>query len=182
MKGWHGVLVVLITVLTNGGCGEPPASQRRKEAATLTASVERFRPQYVPAVDAENLLRAQTLEWLNGPAVSAPRSQAVADARNLTEQWSRVYFVPRHMHEQLRFDTYQSKTVCDVQRRLLAHLKRRYFELHDYQRYVKYAAESEMHHTPPGRLPRQLKKFRARLEARRPAEDEITAILESLAK
>jgi hypothetical protein len=96
------------------------------------------------------------------------------------DRWAAVYFGPRYMHERLRFDRYSSAEVRTVQSKLLAHLKRRYFELHDYQRYAQRAGESEMHRTPAGRLPRQLEEFRARLEVRRPAVDEIGPLLAAL--
>jgi len=96
------------------------------------------------------------------------------------DRWAKVYFTPRHMHEQLRSDTYQTHTVRAVQQQMLAHLKRLYFELHDYQRYAQHAAESTMHQTPPGRLPPALMEFEQRLSTRSPGRDEITPLLDSL--
>jgi hypothetical protein len=146
----------------------------------LEASFERYRAGYLKAIADENHLASQTLIWLKGAAVTADRTRAVAEARRYRDHWARVYFVFRHMHEQLRFDEYAASDVRNVHRQLLDGLKRRYIELHDYQRYAQYAAESEMHHTPAGRLPRELDEFRARLEARPPAANEIGPLLASL--
>jgi hypothetical protein len=96
------------------------------------------------------------------------------------DRWARVYFVPRYMHGQLRIDEYSSEQVKAVQGLLLDHLRRRYFELHDYQRYAQHASESEMHRAPPGRLPKELEEFRNRLRARVPSVDEIARLLASL--
>jgi hypothetical protein len=149
----------------------------REESAKLRASIEKFRSEYSQAIDTENQLCAQTLDWLRGRAVTAPRSLAVSEARAFRDRWGKVYFVPRWMHEQLRYDRYSSPEVKAMQARVLNHLKQRYFELHDYQRYAQHASESAMHHAPVGYLPGQLQEFQLRLESRLPATDELDAML-----
>ena len=161
-------------------CPFKPAEPVRQQVERLRASWEAHLPAYAASIEAENRLIPETIAWLKGSAVTAPRGQAAAEARRLMDRWARVYFVPRHMHEQLRFDAYSSARVTAVQKRLLAGLQRRYFELHEYQRYAQHAAESEMYNTRAGRLPRELEEFRTRLEARRPAVDEIRPLLEEL--
>jgi hypothetical protein len=162
------------------GCSGPSPEETRREAMRLRASVEKYRSDYLNAVAAENRLAPETLAWLNGPAITAGRTQAVSDARRFMDLWARVYFAPRHMHEQLRLDEYSSPRVRAAHEIMLNRLKRRYFELHDYQRYAQHASESEMHHTPAGRLPKQLEEFRNRLQTREPAADEIGPLLDSL--
>jgi hypothetical protein len=151
-----------------------------EEAARLRASVEKFSSEYRQAIDAENRLRPETLAWLRNSAMTASRAEAARDARSLMDRWATVYFVPRWMHEKLRYDRYSSTEVRAMQARVLGHLKRRYFELHDYQRYAQYASESAMHYTPVGYLPAQLKEFELRLEERPVATDELGGMLAEL--
>lgn len=172
--------VCLLLAAALAGCGPPSPEQVRQEAARLRRSFDKHRPAYLRAIEATSLLVPESLAWLNGPATTAPRAQAVAEAHRLTERWARVYFAPRYIHEQLRHDEYSTPQVRAAHRRLLSLLKQRYFELHDYQRYAQHAAESSIHGAAPGRLPQPLQEFRRRLEARRPAVDEVTPLLDSL--
>jgi hypothetical protein len=112
--------------------------------------------------------------------MTEPRAQAVADTHMVMERWAKMHFVPRHMHEQLRFAEYSREDVKRVQRRMLDLLRRDYIEYHDYQRYAQRAAESTMHQMPQGKLAPQLVEFRTRLETRRPSEDWLTPLLASL--
>ena len=137
-------------------------------------------PGHLASIATEERLVAETLAWLNGTAVTAPRTQAVREARHWMDRWARVYFVPRYMHEQLRYDHYSSPRIKAVQQQLLDHMKQRYVELHDYQRYAQRASESNMHNTQAGRLPPQLVEFRQRLEVRAPAADRIGPLLATL--
>jgi hypothetical protein len=172
------ICFALLTALT--GCGDPSPEAVRREATRLQASVEKHRSDYLHAIAAENRLAPETLAWLKGAAITAARTYAVSDARRYMDRWARVYFGYRYMHQQLRSDEYASPRVRGVHREILEHLKRRYFETHDYQRYAQHASESEMYHTPAGRLPRQLREFRNRLEAQPPAVDEIGPLLDGL--
>jgi hypothetical protein len=168
--------VVIALLAISAGCARHTESAH-DQAARLRGSIERYRAEYLKAIESENRLIPETLAWLSGDAVFATRSRATADARVFMDRWARVYFAPRYMHEQLRFDRYTSPEVRRVQEQILGHLKRRYFELHDYQRYAQHASQSEMHRTAAGRLPRQLEEFRSRLQSRRPAGDEIAPLL-----
>jgi hypothetical protein len=168
---------VLLLVLA--GC-TPEGETERDQAARLRSSVDKFRSEYREAIKVENQLIAETIAWLRGSARSAPRAHAIADARVFMDRWAKVYFVPRWMHEKLRYDQYSSVAVKAVQARVLDYLKRRYFELHDYQRYAQHASESEIQRTPVGYLPEDLKEFQLRLEARQPATNEIDAMLAAL--
>jgi hypothetical protein len=159
------------------GCRHSSTAPVQAEAASILASAEKFYGEYVESIDAENKLISLTISWLHGDALTAARTHALSDARRLTDRWARVYFVPRHMHEKLRFDEYSSTQVKGIQRQMLAVLKRRYFELHEFQRYAQRSAESEIQGTPAGRLPQGLLEFRNRLEARTPAIDEIGPML-----
>ena len=173
---WFAALLLV------AGCTARSPEAAHDEQVRLRRSLEKHHGRYVASIETENRLVTETLAWLNGNAISASRAQAVAEARRLTDRWSRVYFVPRYMHEELRFDKYSSAQVRAVQRQMLDRLKRHYFQLHDYQRYAQNAAESEMHHTPPGRLPRELEEFRSGLESREPSVDEIRPLIEFLKK
>lgn len=170
-------IVVLLALL--GSCRSHPQERLPEQAARLRSAFGKYRAEYLASIDAENRLIAETLLWLNGNAVTAPRAEAAAEARRLMDRWARVYFVPRYMHAQLRLDRY-SPPIQAVQQRLLERLKRRYFELHDYQRYAQSAWESGMHNTRAGRLPKELEEFRSRLGARAPAVDELWPLLDSL--
>jgi hypothetical protein len=169
--------VVLAALLA--ACGTSP-QETREQSARLRASIEKYRAEYLQSIETENRLIPETIVWLAGSALTAPRAQAVAEARDFMDRWARVYFVPRYMHGQLRSDEYSSAEVKELQRRMLDGLKRRYFELHDYQRYAQYASESEMGHTPAGLLSKELQEFRKRLQARAPAVDEIGPVLNAL--
>lgn len=162
------------------GCGAPSPEEVRREAAQLRRTWGRHHADYLRSVEGANRLVPETLAWLDGPARHAPRAEASAGAQRIAERWARVYFGPRYMHEQLRFEKYASMEAHQAQGRLLDHLKRTYFELHDYQRYAQYAGETSMHGAPPGTLPPRLQEFRNRLAARAAAVDEITPVLESL--
>jgi len=170
---------VRLLALLLGGCAPLPMPEPG-EAARLRASIEPFLPGYRQAIAAENRLCADTLAWLRGSAIAAPRTQAVSEARVLTDRWARVYFVPRWMHGNLHLHEYSSPPVKAVQTRVLQHLRRRYFEFHDFQRYAQQAPETVMHHTPAGRLPAQLQEFQLRLEARHAAAAELDAMLAAL--
>ena len=164
------------------GCSTRAPESERDQAARLQASYAIHFAGHEASIGTENRLLAETLAWLNGTAVTAPRAQAVQEARRWMDRWAKVYFVPRYMHEQLRYDEYRAPRVKAVQRQLLEHMKRRYFELHEYQRYAQNASESGFHNTPPGRLPQQLVEFRQKLEARAPAVDRIGPLLATLAQ
>lgn len=170
----------LAVVVVLAGCRSGPVASVHEEAARLRTSFEKYAAAYRESVEAENRLRAATIGWLKAGAVTASRTQAISEARQVTDRWARIYFVPRHMHEQLRFDVYASTEVRAVQQQMLEHLKRRYFELHEYQRYAQAASETEMHHMPAGRLAVELVEFRSRLEGRRPAVDELGPFLATL--
>jgi hypothetical protein len=173
--------VWLLSLLVLGaGCSHPSPEAAQGEETRLKSSLEKYYPEYLAAIESENRLVLETLDWLNGNAIRAPRTQAVAEARAFMDRWARVYFVPRYMHGQLRAHRYRSAHAAAVHQRLLNGLKRRYFELHDYQRYAQYASESEMHHTPPGRLPRELDEFRSRLQFRARAIDEVGPLMKAL--
>jgi hypothetical protein len=154
----------------------------RDQAARLRASYSKHLAEHHASIGTENRLIGETLEWLNGTAITAPRSQAVREARQLMDRWAKVYFVPRYMHEQLRYDKYSGFRVKAVQQQLLDHIKQRYFERHDYQRYAQHASESGLNNTPAGRLPPGLVEFRQRLEVRAPAVDGIGPLLATLAE
>ena len=162
------------------GCSTRPAESERDQAARLRASYQKYLDDHLASIEAETRLTAETLVWLNGSAVTAQRAHAQQEARQFMERWAKVYFVPRYMHEQLRYDAYSSPRVKAVQQQLLGHMKQRYFELHDYQRYAQYASESGLHKSPPGRLPPQLVEFRQRLQVRAPAVDRIGPLLAAL--
>jgi hypothetical protein len=176
--GHWGAAALLAAALA--GCGPPSAERVSEEASRLRKSFEKRHPDYLQSIEGANELAPETLAWLDGAAITAPRAQAVSDAHRFAEKWARVYFGPRYMHEQLRFDEYSAPEVHQAQGQALDHLKRWYFELHDYQRYAQHAAESSMHGAPPGVLPPQLQEFRRRLQARARSVDEITPVLESL--
>jgi hypothetical protein len=161
-------------------CSGPSPDAIREEKARLRASIEKFYADYKAATLGEKQIVADSLAWLDGPAISAPREQAVAGARRLMDRWAVIYFVPRYMHEQLRFDRYSSGEARAAHRKILDDLKKRYFEWHDFQRYAQYASETELHRTPPGRLPPQLQEFRSRLQSRAPAVDEIGPVLDAI--
>jgi hypothetical protein len=136
------------------------------ESARLRASIAKRRAAYVDGIDSENRLVAESLRWLTGP------SRVEASCR-FVDPWARVYFNPREFHAAIRFDEYRSPQVRDVHARILERLKRRYFILHDYQRYAQYACESPSKGA-------QLGEFQRRLEAHPRAEDEIAPILAGL--
>lgn len=175
-KQW-ALLPALLFVLA--GCSPSP-EEVRQEAAKLRRSVEKHHGDYLRSVENANRLVPETLAWLDGPARDATRAQAASEAHRIAERWARVYFGPRWIHQQLRFDKYSSMEVHQAHGQLLDYLKRTYFELHDYQRYAQHAAESGMHGAPRGTLPPQLQEFRKRLAARPAAVDEITPVLEAL--
>ncbi|MBS1830723.1 MAG: hypothetical protein JST93_35825 [Acidobacteria bacterium] len=146
------------------GCSGPTPEETRKEAARFRASLEKYRAEYVKGIEKENLLARETLAWLKGAAVTGSHTRRMSDARQFTDRWARVYFVPRTMHEQLRFDRYASPEVRAVQGRVLEHLRTRYFELHEYQRYAQ-------------GFPAGHRDFERRLEVREVARDELFGLL-----
>jgi hypothetical protein len=164
------------------GCSTRLPESEFDQARRLRASYAMHLAGHLASIATEERLVSETLAWLNGTAVTAPRTQALREARHWMDRWAKVYFVPRYMHEQLRYDHYLSPRIKAVQRQLLDHMKQRYVELHDYQRYAQHASESNMHNTQPGRLPPQLVEFRQRLEVRAPAADRIGPLLATLAE
>ncbi|MFN7939492.1 MAG: hypothetical protein U0R19_39560 [Bryobacteraceae bacterium] len=154
-------------VMILAGCSGPGREETRREAARFRASLERYRAEYVQGIERENRLTRETLVWLKGAAVTGSHTRRMSDARQFTDRWAKVYFVPRTMHEQLRFDRYASPEVRAVQARVLDHLKTRYFELHDYQRYAQ-------------GFPAGYRDFERRLEVRAMARDELFGLLASL--
>lgn len=170
--------LALLALLT--GCSTRLPESEGEQAARLRASYAVRLAGHLASIAAEEQLVAETLAWLNGTAVTAPRTQAVREARHWMDRWAKVYFVPRYMHQQLRYDYYSSPRIKAVQQQLLDHMKQRYVELHDYQRYAQRASESSMHNTQAGRLPPQLVEFRQRLEVRARAADRIGPLLATL--
>ena len=158
---------ILLVVAFLVGCSGPTPEETWREAARFRASLEKYRVEYVQGIETENRLTGETLVWLKGAAVTGSHTRAMSDARQFTDRWARVYFVPRYMHEQLRFDRYDSMEVRAVQSRVLGHLKKRYFELHDYQRYCQ-------------GFPAGHRDFERRLEVRAVARDELPGLLASL--
>jgi hypothetical protein len=174
MRGW-GVIALSVML---AGCGRVSPEVARQEVARLRASFEKHRGAYLAGVEAENRLVPETLAWLKGGAVSAPRGEAVAGARLFREKWAKVHFVPRVIHEALRFDEYRSAEVRAAQRRMLEHLRRSYEETHVYQRYAQRASETRLHGAAVGVLPVELQAFRRGLEGRPRAADQVTPLLE----
>lgn len=159
------------------GCNTTPPESGRQQASRLRGSLEEHRAAYLKSIEDANRLMPETVAWLDGPAVNRSRAVALSEARNFTEKWARIYFVPRTMHEKLRFHRYTSREVREAHQRVLEALRRSYFELHEYQRYCQRASETRLHGTPPGILPPQLVEFRNRLRARAPLRDEISPVL-----
>lgn len=174
---WAATLAAVVACCA---CSGPTPAEIQQESARLRKAIEQHLPEYRKSVEEENQLIPATLAWLRTDAVTAPRSTAASAARLWMDRWAKVYFVPRYMHELRRGDEYRTAPAREVQGRILAHLKERYFELHDYQRYAQHASESGMHNTPAGRLPAPLEEFQRRLEAHAPAVDVITPLLASL--
>lgn len=174
------LLLVILTACITAGCRSAPPETPSQQAARLRDSLEKHAHAYSANIADINRLIPETLAWLDGPAVSASRALAVSDARSFTAKWARVYFVPRTMHEELRFHRYSAPEVQAAQRRVLDHLRRDYFELHEYQRYCQHASETRLHNAPAGVLPAPLAEFRRRLAARAPFVDEITPVLPGL--
>lgn len=172
--------VMLAAVLASCACSGPTPAEIRRDSARLRKAIEQHLPEYRKSVEEENRLIPATLAWLSAEAVAAPRSTAASGARHWMDLWAKVYFVPRYMYELRRGDEYRTALAREIHWRILAHLRERYFELHDYQRYAQHASESGMHNTPAGRLPAPLEEFERRLEARAPARDEITPLLANL--
>jgi hypothetical protein len=168
---------VLISALAGCSHSQPDA---REESNRLRASFRPFQQDYLHAIHAANRLAPDTLRWLNGEAVTAPRGQAVAGAHMLMERWAKAHFTPRVIHEKLRFDRYSTPAVSNAHQQMLRHLRQIYVEYHDYQRYCQSAGESSMHGVPPGRLAPPLRAFRDRIETREPGTDEVTPLLDSL--
>jgi hypothetical protein len=174
------MLRALVLLAFFAACRQPSPLEVRGESARLRASFAKHQPEYRAAMAAANLLIPETLAWLDGPALTAPRSHAGAGARILMDKWARLHFVPRVIHEQLRFDQYSSPQAKSAHRELLARMKLIYVELHDYQRYCQHAVESSMHGIPPGRLHPQLEEFRRRLQSRPPFTDTLSPLLDPL--
>jgi hypothetical protein len=172
------LLAVILLAVALSGCRQPSPAEIRGESLRLRALFAKYQPEYRAALDSANALIPDSLAWLDGPAITAPRSQAVAGARVLMDKWARIYFVPRVIHEQLRFDEYSSTQARSAHRELLARMKLIYVELHDYQRYCQHAVESSMHGLPPGRLHPQLVEFRHRLQSRAPFTDTLSPLLD----
>lgn len=149
------------------GCSGPTPEETWREAVRFRASLEKYRAEYLRGIENENRLTRETLVWLEGAAVTGSHTRRMSDARQFTDRWAKVYFVPRTMHEQLRFDRYASTEVRAVQGRVLDHLKKRYFELHEYQRYAQ-------------GFPAGCREFERRLEVRGVARDELFGLLASL--
>jgi len=161
-------------------CRHSAPTSPAHDAARLRSSFVPHRAPCLASLDAENALVPATLLWLNTSAATQPRSQLRSTACQFTERWARVYLVPRHIHQLLRFDRYTPGPVEDAHTRLLERLRVRYFLLHEYQRYGQRACEaSAQSYNVPG-LPPGLAEFRARLQAHPQAIDELTPVLDSL--
>jgi hypothetical protein len=158
-----GVLAVAVLLPACNLTPPDPAA----ESARLRASFAKHRPVYLEGLAAENRLLAESLQWLRDP------SRRDASCR-FVDPWARVYFNPREIHAAIRFDEYRSPQVRETHARILERLKRRYFTLHDYQRYAQYACEKRA-----GKLA-QLDDFLSRLETHPPATDEVTPLLDAL--
>lgn len=176
MKPALAALLLLAAAIT--GCRQPSPAEIRGESLRLRASFVKHQAEYRAALESANRLIPESLAFLDGPAITAPRSQAVSGARVLMDKWARLHFVPRVMHEQLRFDEYSTPQAKSAHRELLARMKLIYVELHDYQRYCQHAVDSSMHGLPPGRLHPELAEFRRRLESRPPFTDDLSPLLD----
>lgn len=174
------LLLAILLAAALSACRQPSPSEIRAESLRLRASFAKHQPDYRAALASANALIPETLAWLDGPALTAPRSQAVAGARVLMDKWARLHFVPRVAHEQLRFDRYSSPQAKSAHRELLHRMKLIYVELHDYQRYCQHAVDSSMHGIPPGRLHPELAEFRRRLQSRPPFTDTLSPLLDPL--
>jgi len=158
------------------GCGEPAPADIEAENRRFENRWRPHREEYLRSLTEARMAIQESLTWLNGEARTAPRTQAVSGARIVMERWAKIHFVPRVIHEELRFAEYRSSTVRARQRQLLDRLRREYVEWHDYQRYAQYAWQSSLHNTPPGQLPPQLQEFKRRLEARANPDADLTAV------
>jgi hypothetical protein len=174
MKRTRLAASALLLFLT--GCGEPSPAEIQAEQKRLEQRWRPNREKYLRSLSEADQATQESLAWLNGEALTAPRTQAVSGARIIMERWARIHFVPRVIHEELRFDDYRSRAVRSRQKQLLDRLRREYVEWHDYQRYAQYAWQTALHETPPGRLPPRLEEFRLRLQARPSAAADLAGI------
>lgn len=156
------------------GCVAPSPEETKAEHRRFAERWTPHREEYLRSLREADAATQESLDWLRGEAMTAPRTQAVSGARKIMDRWAKIHFVPRVIHENLRFDEFRSSAIQERQKRLLDRLRREYVEWHDYQRYAQYAWQNEMHGAPPGRLPPQLEEFKKRLEARRSVEGDLT--------
>ena len=169
-----------LLLLVLASCRHAPTPAPSEEAARFRASFARQREAYLQSIKSENALVPATLQWLDGPAATQPRSALRSTACQFTERWARVYFGPRHIQEQMRIDQYAPGPVQDAHRHLMERLRERYFLLHEYQRYGQRACEASVQsYNVPGLLP-GLAEFRDRLKAHPAAIDEVTPLLDAL--
>jgi hypothetical protein len=159
----RGVLAVAVLL---PACNLTPPDAAA-ESTRLRASFDKHRAIYLEGLAAENRLLAESVHWLHDP------SRLQASCR-FVDPWARVYFNPREIHAAIRFDEYRSPQVRETHAKILDRLKKRYFILHDYQRYAQYACESR------SAKPAQLDEFLSRLEAHPLAADEVTPLLDAL--
>ena len=171
---------VALFVICVTACRSGPEAGVSAEAARLRSSFAVHRAAYLESVEAQNALAPATLRWLDGLAATQSRSALRSSACDFTERWARVYFGPRYIQEQMRFDDYASGPVRDTHRRMMERLREWYFVLHEYQRYGQRACEaSAQSYNVPG-ITAKLVEFRERLRYQPKAIDEITPMLDAL--
>ncbi|HWR53477.1 MAG TPA: hypothetical protein VN428_20385 [Bryobacteraceae bacterium] len=167
---------ILLAAMASLSCRAPSPQVAHEEALRLNASFARHRTAYLEAIELENRLVPETLEWLN----AAPATQVRFRACRLMDRWARAYFGPRVIHGDMRFEEYKSVRVRQVHSHILDHLRQRYFILHDYQRYAQAACEADSRPATRVLIQQRLQEFRGRLQAHPRALDEISGLLAAL--
>jgi hypothetical protein len=161
-------------------CNPRSPETARAEAARLRTSFEPHRSAYIKAIEAENLLVPETLAWLDTELGAKGTPRSASQACRLMDRWAAVYFGPRVIQMELRFDQYRSAEVSQVQRRMLEHLRQRYFLLHEYQRYAQAACDAGAGAARQAQGRAGLAEFRSRLAAHPQQVDEVSPLLGTL--
>lgn len=157
----------LLATLLLVACGRPSADAVEKDAARLRAVFNRHQDGYRRAVELENQLTQDALEWLESPLLlKAGRGPAAGQSQRMAERFSAAHVLYKLIQDDLLALECDTAPVRAAKEAILGPITSHNRTLRDDAVYLYDAARSGFNEPYSGPLPPQLVQLKTRLAAR----------------
>jgi len=157
----------LLPALLLVACGRPSDDAVEKDAARLRAAYSRHQDGYRRAIQSENELIKDALEWLDSPLLlQANRGAAAGPSQRMAERFSAAHVLYKVIQDDLLAVECDTAPVREAKQAILGPITSHNRTLRDDAVYLYDAARSGFNQPYSGPLPPQLVQLKSRLAAR----------------